>query len=114
MIKGQVIAHMIDENGNIKVQTEYTLSDGSRVTGYTHYDAIHFTKEKVIADIKQHCEKLMRKTYMLKRNQEELGKVDLSDVVYNCESAEILLKPELKDTAGNITQQKEVIIADDK
>ena len=113
MISGRVIGKQIDENGNIKVQTEYTLSDGSKVIGNSRYAFHNFTKEKVLVDIKAHCESLMIKTFSLKEHQKMIKSVDLSDVVYECESVEITVKPEVKNLDGTISKPKETIIAND-
>jgi len=113
MISGKVLNNAIDDNGNIKVTTEYTLTDGNKITGITRYNFINFTKENVLADIKNKCEGLMQKIYALKKHQ-DLVKINLSGVEYKCTSVEITIKPEIKDKLGNITQQKETLVIDDK
>lgn len=83
MIKGKVIGSTIDDNGNIKVEAEYTLTDGSKVTGKTRYNCFSFSKEKVLVDIKEHCETLMKRVYSLKMNP-ALANQDLTDIKYDC------------------------------
>lgn len=112
MISGQAKGITIDDNGNLKVETEYTLTDGTKLTGHTRYSCMNFSKAQVLEDIKSHCENLMRKTYNLKRNQ-ELVKTDVKDVAYSCSVVEVVTKPEIKDMQGNITQAKEIISIDD-
>jgi hypothetical protein len=113
MISGQAKSITIDENGNLKVATEYTLTDGSKQTGHTRYNCFNFSKDMLLKDIQSQCENLMRKTYNLKQNV-ELAKVDVSDVSFECSSVEFVTKPEIKDEKGVITQAKESIIIDDK
>lgn len=113
MITGKVIGTEIDQNGNIKVATEYTLTDGSKKIGHTRYNFLNFTPENVQKDVKAHCETLMRKIYGLKRHQ-ELVQAGLPVIEHNCESVEIVIKPEVKDEEGNIIQEKKTLIIDDK
>ena len=114
MISAQVTGKSIDDNGNIKVTTEYTLTDGSKSIGNTRYNCFNFSEAAVLKDIKDQCENLMRKTYALKQNIELVNTTDLSKVTYECSSVEYVTKPEQKDLQGNITQAKESIIIDDK
>lgn len=108
MISGQVKKSEIDENGNIKVEIEFTLTDGSKTTGYTRYNAFNFSRDKLEKDVKQHCETLMKKVYSLKTNQELLA-TKIDDISYECTSVVI---PEIKDKDGNIIQAS--ITIDDK
>lgn len=85
MISGKVLSTSIDDNGNIKVKTEYTLTDGTKTTGHTRYNCFNFSQERVLADIQAHCETLMRRVYALKKNP-ELVTQDLTGIFYNCSS----------------------------
>ena len=113
MISGQVQSCTLDDNGNIKVQTEYTLTDGSKVVGHTRYDCRNFSKAKILEDVKTQCENLMKKTYSLKQNQ-ILKDTVVSDISYSCSSVELVVKPEIKDINGNVTQAQESITIDDR
>jgi hypothetical protein len=113
MISAKVLNASIDENGNLKVATEYTLTDGSKQTGHTRYSAQNFSKDKILEDVKSQCENLMRKTWNLKQNQ-VLKDTKVDDITYSCESVELVTKPEIKDLEGKITQAKESITIDDK
>ena len=113
MITGQVKGIAMDDHGNLKVETEYTLTDGEKTTGYTRYNCLNFSKAKVLQDVKAQCENLMMKIYNLKQNQ-ELARAVVTDVAYECSSFEFVIKPEIKDGLGNIVQAKESIIVDDK
>ena len=92
MISGQVIGCEIDQNGNLKVATEYTLTDGSKQIGYTRYNCFNFTVENIQEDIKAQCENLMQKIYNLKQNQ-TLVNTNLSAVKYDCVNAQIQISP---------------------
>ena len=113
MISGKVKGIDIDNNGNLRVTTEYTLTDGSKRTGNVRYTPFNFSRERVLNDIKQHCETLMRRVYTIKKNQ-ELVKTNLSDVQYDCNGAEIVLRSATIDAHGNIIVPAETIIIDDK
>jgi hypothetical protein len=113
MISGQVKKVEIDQNGNLKVETEYTLTDGSKSIGHTRYDCRNFSKTKILEDVKSQCENLMRKIYNLKQNQ-VLVETKVDDVSYECSSVELVVKQEIKDINGVITQVKESITIDDK
>ncbi len=88
MISGKVLSAMIDENGNIKVESEYTLTDGSKKIGHTRYNAFNFSTDKVLEDVKTHCETLMKRVYGLKKNP-ELIQTDLSSINYDCSSLDV-------------------------
>ena len=113
MITGKVLGTSIDANGNIKVQTEYTLTDGSKTIGHTRYSCMNFSRDAILNDVKSQCENLMRKIYNLKQNQ-ILKDTKVDDINYECSSVESITKPEIKDVEGNITQAKESITIDDK
>ena len=112
MISGQVRNIEVDVNGNLKVETEYTLTDGAKKIGHTRYSCIGFSREKVEADVKKHCETLMKKVYNLKQNL-VLANTKVDDISHECTSVELIIKPELKDAEGIITQVEEKIIVDD-
>lgn len=114
MISGKVIGKEIDENGNIRVATEYTLTDGSKKVGHTRYDFRNFTEANVTKCVKTHCETIMKRTWGLKRHQELLSEIDLSNVEHECLSTEIVVKPAVQDIDGNITTPAETITIDDK
>mgnify|MGYP001235011668 CR=1 FL=1 len=113
MITGQAKSVIIDENGNLKVETEYTLTDGSKTIGHTRYNFLNFSIAKIEEDIKSQCENLMRKIYNLKQSQ-ILVNTPVTGVGYECSSVELVIKPEIKDAQGNITQAKETLTIDDK
>ena len=113
MITGKVLNAQIDQHGNVKVATEYTLTDGTKIIGHTRYNFINYTREKVLEDVKTHCETLMKKVYGLKKHQELINEVNLSNAEYSCSSMELVIKPEKKDPQGNIIQVKETITIND-
>ncbi len=113
MISGKVIGKEIDQNGNIMVSTEYTLTDGSKKVGHTRYNFINFSEATVLKDVKTHCETLMRKVYALKKHQ-ELINIAFNDIEHTCTSLEIIIKPAVKDEDGNIVTPAEKITIDDK
>ncbi len=113
MIQGKVLGSVLDENGNIKVGTEYTLTDGSKKIGHTRYNWLNFSKERVLADVKTHCETLMKKVYGLKRHQ-ALIQTNLSKIAYECTQAEVITKPEIRDLQGNIITPAETLVIEDK
>jgi hypothetical protein len=113
MISAQVLSSEIDENGNIKVKTEYILTDGSKTIGHTRYSTFNFSKDLILQDIKSQCENLIRKVYCLKQNQ-ELVKTDLTDISYSCSEVEIVTKPEILDKDMKVVVPAEKITIDDK
>jgi hypothetical protein len=113
MISGVAKRIEIDANGNLRVETEYTLTDGSKTIGHTRYSALNFSLDMIEKDIKSQCENLMRKIWNLKQNQ-ELVKTDVTGVSYECSSVKIVTKPEMKDKDGIIIQAEESITVDDK
>ena len=113
MITGKVLGSTIDDNGNIKVKTEYTLTDGSKTIGHTRYNFFNFSKERILTDVKIHCETLMTKAYGLKRHQ-ELVATKVDDITHQCTQVEITVKPAVLDAQGNITTPAETLIIDDK
>jgi hypothetical protein len=113
MISGRVVGKEIDENGNIRVATEYTLTDGTKQTGHTRYNCFGFSADAVAKDVKAHCETLMKKVYALKTNQTLIA-TDLSKVTYECTSVEIVTKPAVMDKDGVVVTPAEKITIDDK
>lgn len=113
MISGKVVGTSIDDNGNIKVETEYTLTDGSKQMGRTRFNFLNFSQENILKDIKAHCETLMMKTYGLKAHQ-TLVEAGLPVAEYQCTSMEVIVKPEVKDAQGNVVTPAETITIDDK
>lgn len=113
MISGSVVNKEIDINGNIRVTTEYTLTDGSKILGTTRYNFLTFSAAQMLQDIKDHCETLMRKIYNLKENQ-RLVLEDVGVIQYVCESAEIITKPAVHDKDGTIITPAETLTIDDK
>lgn len=114
MISGKMIDKQIDENGNIKVTTEYTLTDGSKVQGATRYNCFNYSKAKILEDIKTHCETLMRKTYNLKQNQTIIATPFTDEIKYDCLSIEIVIKPAEYNEDGSIKTPTEKITIDDR
>jgi len=113
MITGQAKRIGLDKNGNIIVESEYTLTDGSKKTANIRYNALNFSRESVEKDIQDRCVDLLKKTWLLKQHQELiLTKID--DISYQCDSAIIIVKPEVRDKNGVIIQQKETLTIDDK
>jgi hypothetical protein len=78
MIRGQVKSTEIDENGNIKVITEYTNDTGDVIQqGVTRYsfsvdNDIASIRAKIETDVEQHCDALMKRAYARKRNADEI------------------------------------------
>jgi hypothetical protein len=105
MISAKVLNASIDDNGNLKVATEYTLTDGSKQTGHTRYSAQNFSKDKILEDVKSQCENL-------KQNQ-ELVKTLVNDIAYSCESVELVTKPAVTDMRGVELTPAEKITIDD-
>jgi hypothetical protein len=114
MITGQAKSIELDQNGNILVTTEYTLTDGTKKIGGSRYDAIGFSLEKATKDIQQHCETLMRATYNLKQNQQTVVDIDIAGCNAVCESLEIVAVPEIKDKDGIVIQEMVKITIDDR
>ncbi len=113
MISGKVLSTVIDENGNIKVQAEYTLTDGSKKIGHTRYNFVNFSAEAIQKDVKTHCETLMKRVYALKAHQEMIL-IDMTNIKYDCTSVEMIIKPAVTDVEGNITTPAETLTIDDK
>jgi len=113
MISGKIVSKEIDQNGNIKVGVEYTLTDSSKKIGYTRYNCFNYSEAEILRDIKSHCETLMRKTYNLKQNQNIVAQA-LPAIEYICESVEVVSKPAVLDETGNIITPEEKITIDDK
>ena len=113
MISGSVKKLEIDANGNLRAETEYTLTDGSKTIGNTRYSCMNFSKEKIAEDVKAHCETLMKKVWNLKQNQELLTtKVD--DITHSCSSLEITIKPAVLDANGDVVTPAEKITINDQ
>ena len=87
MIIGQAKESKIDVNGNLVVDVEYTLTDGSKYTEGLVYSCFSFTKALLLKDIKSKCECLMYKIYNSKQNT-ILATTDISDVSYQCTSVD--------------------------
>jgi hypothetical protein len=113
MISGQVIKKEIDSNGNIKVETEYTLTDGSKQIGHTRYDCFNYSEAQVLADIRSQCENLIRKTYNLKQCQTIVAE-PLPSISYQCSEVEVVTKPAIMDAQGLVLTPAETMTIDDK
>ena len=113
MITGKVIGKEIDTNGNIKVNTEYVLTDGSKKIGSTRYNYLNFSQAAVEKDIKTHCETLMKRVWGLKKHQ-ELILTDLTHTKCAVSEVEIITKPAIRDVNGNIVSPAELTMIDDK
>ena len=114
MISGKVLSKEIDQYGNIKVTTEYTLTDNSKKIGATRYNCFNYSETKVLKDVKQHCETLMKKTYNLKQNQTIIAEPFTGEIKYDCSSCQIMTKPPVYDTDGKtILTPAEYITIDD-
>lgn len=114
MISGRVVKKEIDSNGNIRVETEYTLTDGSKQLGHTRYTWSNFTPENVERDIKSQCDNLMSKVYALKTNQELVNSVDLSKINVEVNSVEVTTTPAVRDISGIVITPATTITIDDK
>jgi hypothetical protein len=112
MISGRALSCEIDENGNIRVATEYTLTDGSKQIGHTRYNCFGFSTDAIAKDVKAHCETLMKKVYALKANQ-ALVNTDLSGITYECNDVEVVTKPAVMEN-GVVVTPAESITIDDK
>ena len=114
MISGQVKKVDIDQNGNIRVETEYTLTDGTKTIGHTRYNFLNYSRENIEKDIKSQCENSLRKTYALKAHQ-DLIKADITDIGYQCSEVEIMTKPPVYSEDGKtIITPAETLMIDDK
>jgi hypothetical protein len=111
MISAKVLGSEIDDNGNIKVKTEYTLTDGSKTIGHTRYNALNFSKEKILEDIKSQCENIMRKTWNLKQNQKLVDTV-VNDITYTCEKVELITSTIVDKNKPEIESIKKITIDD--
>lgn len=87
MITGQAKSTSIDVNGNLAVNVEFTLTDGSKVNELLKYSCLHFDKAILLKDIKTRCEGYMYKIYNKNQNV-ELAKTNVTDVIYECTSVE--------------------------
>ena len=114
MISAEVKKAELDENGNIKVETEYTLTDGSKKIGHTRYNALNFSKAAIQKDIDTHCETLMTRVYMLKRNQELVNTTVVNDLSKSISSCEIVTKPAVYDKDNVLVTPAEKLTIDDK
>jgi len=103
MISGKVIKKEIDDKGLIKVTTEFTLPDGSTKTGVLRYNYNNFSKLNVVADIKQSCESIAHRLYIIQQNHAKLS-TDIEDAHYDCTLATITVTPPEYDKDGNITK----------
>ena len=113
MISGRVVGKEIGQNGNIKVITEYTLTDGSKKAGSARYNFKRFSAEIVEADIIKQCKYLMIKAYGLKRHQELLA-TDLSTINHEMTSVEIIITPAVYDENDVEITPAVTLIIDDK
>lgn len=114
MISGKVIGKEIDENGNIRVKTEYTLTDGSKKVGSTRYNFKNFSQEMVLKDVQAHCKTLMVKTYALKKHLELIDTVDLSDTEVNLSEVQVMMTAPEYDSDGKVTKEATYITIGDK
>lgn len=112
MITGKVVKKEVDENGNIKISTEYTLTDGTKRIGVTRYNFRGFNAGIVKDDIKHHCETLMKKVHGLKKHPQLLNDIDLSGATYECNELEVIL-PEIKNRDGILVQAESTIVIND-
>ena len=77
MISGNVKKLEIDANGNLRAETEYTLTDGSKVTGHTRYSALNFSTDKVLAEKDGVIEELKKRVNTLEETKN--GKKSLEE-----------------------------------
>ena len=114
MISGKVLSKEVDAHGNIKVYTEYTLTDNSKVQGAVRYNCFNYNEAKVLEDVKAHCETLMKKTYALKQNQTLVATPFTGEIKHDCSSMQVMTKPPVYDTDGvTIITPAEYITIDD-
>lgn len=114
MISGKVLKSEIDENGNIRVVTEYTLTDGSKKIGNTRYNYVNFSREAVQKDVDTHCETIMKRVWGLKKHQELIGQVKVDDLSKDLSSCDIVTKHAVLDKDGKIVTPEVKITIDDK
>lgn len=110
MITAKVVSAELDENGNIKVNTEYRDDAGNLIqNGVTRYS---FSVDndpneilaKVEADAEEHAKALMARTYAKNRNSAELSKI----------IAGIKNIPEKQVSSASIKQNnKELLVKED-
>jgi len=113
MISAKVkLATLDQKTNNILVATEYTLTDGSKVTGHTRYSYHNYSREKVLADIQQHCETLVANIYRVsqlerinkpRRNLDLITETKIDDLTASSNSVELECD-EIKDVRGEVLQ----------
>jgi hypothetical protein len=116
MITAKILSVATDENGNVKVSTEYSLDGKVVQVGNTRYSASQsLDKDDIIAridaDIQQHCENLISRKFVATKN---VGLVtDLSSIVnktYQAETAKLTVgDSELTVDEGKVISTKEVV-----
>jgi len=120
MISGRAVSKEIDpRTGAIKVNLEFTLTDGTKVTGKSikmNYNT-QFSREKIEVAIKEHCETLMKKAYNIKKNTEIVESTDpltkVNDIKIDITECDLVVTPAVTDKDGNVITPAEVIKIND-
>ena len=90
-VEAEIVAKDLDDNGNIRVWTQYKIdgveveSNYPKIDGKSVYcvrfNALNFMdmnateiKDKIIGEAKSHCENLIQKTWVQKQNAEIIDK----------------------------------------
>ena len=101
MIHAKVCCASLDERGNITVKTEYIFPDGFKKVGYARYSFRNFSRAKILADIKSHCETLILRANELFRN-DVLLRTKVDDLIFSTDKAQLLIRQEKRDITGAI------------
>jgi len=84
-VTAEILAYDLDDNGNIRVKTQYKIDGVEVVSRYpqlggkyyfvTRYHALNFAgmsdaeiKARILEDVENHAENLIKNTYMKKKN----------------------------------------------
>ena len=78
MISAEIQAVNIDENGNVKVRTNYIRNSTVIQQGHTRYSfgalaTIEEIQNLILKDIKIHCENLIKRMFVKNKNADELN-----------------------------------------
>ena len=116
MITAKILSVKTDENGNVRVETEYSLDGvvvqvgGSRYSASQSLDKLDIIA-KIDADVQQHCENLISRKFVATKNVELV--TDLSSIVnktYQAETAKVTIgESELTVDSEKVVSTKEVV-----
>lgn len=113
MITGKVINKEIDASGNILVTFEFALTDGSKIAKTAKYNWQNFSAAEIEANIKNHCEELMKKVYGLQANQDLLNSIDLSKINVEISKVPVTIQVVTKQADGTFIQSPSTITISD-